>query len=117
MIVPLPSTGISRILSLCEVLEDLGGVGELAGLSMGLHMQLSELLLCIRGGEMLALVEYCRGQAHLLPLGQKVHRAPMSERKVMLKEQLGGLKILQHALRLLHNAEGHELPSMVVLEW
>jgi hypothetical protein len=39
---PLPSTGISKILGMCEILDDKGGREELFELARDLHMPFSE---------------------------------------------------------------------------
>ena len=117
MIEPLPSAGISRMLSVCEVLEDHDGQEDLGRLGEDLHVPVAELLLCLRGAELLGLVEVVRGRAQLLPLGQKVLQAGMAEKKALLKQQMLALAMFEHVLKMLENADGHELPAMVILEW
>ena len=53
---PLPSTGISKVLGLCEILDDHGGKEDVYRLAQDLHMPFGELLLVIKGAEMLGLV-------------------------------------------------------------
>src|SRR5262249_60065516 len=54
---PLPSTGISKILGMCEILDDKGGREDLFTLARDLHMPFSEVLLVIKAAEMLALID------------------------------------------------------------
>jgi NitT/TauT family transport system ATP-binding protein len=113
---PLPSTGISKILGLCEILDDHGGKEDIYRLAQDLHMPFGELLLVIKGSEMLGLVETPKGNAVLTLLGKKVLETSMNEKKALIKHQLLQLKVFKHILKLLENAEGHEVPADVILE-
>jgi NitT/TauT family transport system ATP-binding protein len=113
---PLPSTGISKILGLCEILDDHGGKEDVYRLAQDLHMPFGELLLVIKGAEMLGLVETPGGDAVLTPLGKKVLETSMNEKKALLKEQMVKLQVFKHIVRLLQNAEEHEVPAEVILE-
>jgi NitT/TauT family transport system ATP-binding protein len=113
---PLPTTGISKILGLCEVLDDHEGKEDVYRLGQDLHMPFSELLLVVKGAEMLGLVEVSGGHAVVSPLGKRVHHAPMNEKKALLKEQMLKLKVFQHVVKMLELAESHEIPADVVLE-
>jgi NitT/TauT family transport system ATP-binding protein len=113
---PLPSTGISKILGLCEILDDHGGREDIYRLAQDLHMPFGELLLVIKGAEMLGLVETPGGDAVLTPLGKKVLETSMNEKKALLKEQMVKLQVFKHIVRLLQNAEEHEVPADVILE-
>ena len=113
---PLPSTGISKILGLCEILDDHGGKEDVYRLARDLHMPFGELLLVIKGAEMLSLVETPGGDAVLTPMGKKVLETSMNEKKAILKEQMLKLKVFQHLVRMLQNAEEHEVSAEVVVD-
>ena len=113
---PLPSTGISKILGLCEVLDDHGGREDVYRLAQDLHMPFGELLLVIKGAEMLSLVETPGGDAVLTQLGSTVLGSSMNEKKALLKGQMIKLKVFQHIARMLEHADDHEVPAEVVLE-
>jgi NitT/TauT family transport system ATP-binding protein len=113
---PLPSTGISKILGLCEILDDHGGKEDVYRLAQDLHMPFGELLLSIKGAEMLGLVETPGGDAVLTPLGKRVLETSMNEKKALLKQQMLKLRVFQHFDKLLHNAKDNEVPAEVILE-
>lgn len=113
---PLPSTGISKILGLCEVLDDHGGREDVYRLAQDLHMPFGELLLVIKGAEMIGLVETPGGDAVLAPLGKRALEVSMNEKKQLLSEQMVKLKIFQHIVKLLENADENEVPAEVILE-
>jgi NitT/TauT family transport system ATP-binding protein len=113
---PLPSTGISKILGLCEILDDHGGKEDVYRLAQDLHMPFGELLLVIKGAEMLGLVETPGGDAVLTGLGKKALETSMNDKKALLKEQMLKLNVFQHVAKLLQNAAENEVPAEVILE-
>jgi NitT/TauT family transport system ATP-binding protein len=113
---PLPSTGISKILGMCEILDDKGGGEDLFALARDLHMPFSEVLLVIKAAEMLALIETPGHQAVLTEFGRKVLAAPMKDKKAMLGEQMLKLNVFQHLVKLLKSSERGELPAELLLE-
>lgn len=113
---PLPTTGIATITNLCETLKAHGGSRELYELTNDLRMAFDELLLVTRAGEMLGLVENEADTVSLTPLGNEVVDAPADGRKRLLKRQLMTLKVFQHVVKLLENAEGHRVPAEVIRE-
>src|SRR5260370_31749173 len=113
---PLPSTGISKILGLCEILDDHEGKEDVYRLAQDLHTPFGELLLVVKGAEMLGLVETPGGDAVLTPLGKSILDSKMSAKKQILKEQMLKLRLFQHFEKILKNAEKHEGPSDVILE-
>jgi len=113
---PLPSTGISKILGMCEILDDKGGREDLFALARDLHMPFSEVLLVIKAAEMLALIDTPGHQAQLTAFGKKVLGAAMHEKKKLLGEQMLKLNVFQHIVKLLTGAERGELPAELILE-
>ncbi len=113
---PLPSTGISKVLGLCEVLDDHGGKDDNYRLAQDLHMPFGELLLVIKGAEMMGLVDTPGGDALLTTLGKKVLETSMNEKKALLREQMLKLKVFQHISKLLQNADENEVPAEIILE-
>jgi NitT/TauT family transport system ATP-binding protein len=116
MIEPLPSTGISRILALCEVLDDHGGTRNVYQLCWDLHLPFGELLLVIKSAEMLALIERADGDPLLNALGKRLRQVSTNEQKALLKEQMLKLNVFQHIVKLLQNAADHQVPAQVILE-
>lgn len=113
---PLPSTGISKILGMCEILDDKGGREELFALARDLHMPFSEVLLVIKAAEMLALIDTPGHEAQLTAFGKKVLAAPMKEKKQALGAQMMKLNVFQHIVKLLQSNERGELPAELILE-
>ncbi|HEX6837683.1 MAG TPA: AAA-associated domain-containing protein [Polyangia bacterium] len=113
---PLPSTGISKILGMCEILDDKGGREDLFALARDLHMPFSEVLLVIKAAEMLALIDTPGHQAQLTAFGKKLLGAPIHEKKAQLGEQMLKLNVFQHVVKLLKSAERGELPAELILE-
>ena len=113
---PLPSTGISKILGMCEILDDKGGREDLFSLARDLHMPFSEVLLVIKAAEMLALIDTPGHEAQLTAFGKKLLAAPIHEKKSKLGEQMLKLNVFQHVVKLLTVADRHELPAELILE-
>src|SRR5262249_8565919 len=85
---PLPSTGISKSVGMCEILNDKGGGEDLFTLARDLHMPFSEVLLVIKAAEMLALIDTPGHDAQLTAFGKKTLSAPIHEKKAMLGAQM-----------------------------
>ena len=113
---PLPSTGISKILGMCEILDDKGGREDLFSLARDLHMPFSEVLLVIKAAEMLALIDTPGHEAQLTAFGKSVLAAPIHEKKKMLGEQMLKLNVFQHVVKLLQGNDRGELPAELILE-
>ena len=116
LIEPLPSTGISKILGMCEILEDKGGRLDLFELARDLHMPFSEVLLVIKAAEMLSLIDTPGHEAQMTAFGSKVLAAPIDDKKSMLGEQMLKLNVFQHIVKLLRGADRGELPAELILE-
>jgi NitT/TauT family transport system ATP-binding protein len=116
MIEPLPATGISKILGLCEIVDDKGGREDLFALARDLHMPFGEVLLVIKAAEMLGLIDTPGHEAQLTAFGGKVLQAPIREKKILLGEQMLKLNVFQHFLKLLKSTERGQLPADLILE-
>ncbi|HWE27689.1 MAG TPA: AAA-associated domain-containing protein [Polyangia bacterium] len=113
---PLPSTGISKILGMCEILDDKGGREDLFTLARDLHMPFSEVLLVIKAAEMLALIDTPGHEAQLTAFGKKILGAPIHDKKAQLGEQMLKLNIFQHVVKLLKGSDRGQLPAELILE-
>jgi NitT/TauT family transport system ATP-binding protein len=114
---PLPATGISKILGLCEILDDKGGREDLFELARDLHMPFSEVLLVIKAAEMLALIDTAGAhEAMLTPLGKQVLEAPIAGKKALLGAHMMKLNVFQHVAKLLGATAKGELPAELILE-
>jgi NitT/TauT family transport system ATP-binding protein len=113
---PLPATGISKILTLCEVLSQHGGEEGLFALTHDLHVPFAEALQVVKSGEMLQLVTTPDQRVELTPLGQEVYAADPTEKKRLLKAQVLRLHIFRHLVQLLNNAASRSVPADVIVE-
>lgn len=113
---PLPATGISKILGLCEIVDDKGGREDLFALARDLHMPFGEVLLVIKAAEMLALIDTPGHEAQLTAFGKKLLDAPIRDKKAMLGQQMIKLNVFQHFVKLLKSNERGELPADLILE-
>jgi NitT/TauT family transport system ATP-binding protein len=116
LIEPLPTTGISKLLGLCELLDDHGGEEDVFALSRDLHMAFSEILLVIKAGEMLELVETSRNQVKLTLKGSEALKATLQAKKELLRGQMLKLQVFQHIVKLLEAKPGNEVPAEVIVE-
>ena len=113
---PLPSTGISKILGMCEILDDKGGREDLFALARDLHMPFSEVLLVIKAAEMLALIDTPgpRGAAHRVRQEAPRRAHPREEGAARRADaQAQRLPARREALEV---AERGELPAELILE-
>src|SRR5437879_4393709 len=113
---PLPTTGISKMLGLCELLDDHGGQEDVFALSRDLHMAFAEILLVIKAGEMLELVDTARNQVLLTPLGKQALAATLSAKKALLRQQMLKLQVFKHIVKLLEGKPGNIVPAEVIVE-
>ena len=113
---PLPSTGVSRMLALCELLDDHGGREDVYRLAQDLHLPFTELLLAIKGAEMLGLVETPPGNVSLTELGRRAHQSALADKKALLKQQMLKLRVFQHVMKLIENSAQQQVPADVILE-
>jgi len=112
---PLPPTGISKILGLCEVLDDHGGKENIYRLSQDLHMALAELLLVLKAAHTLGLIRTPDDDAVLTELGKHAITDSLSEKKALLRQQMLKLSLFQAVVSLLERKDG-ELPADVLVE-
>lgn len=113
---PLPQSGINRILGLMELLDQRGGKEDIYKLGRELNYELGDLLLVIKGGEMLGFLNTPGGDVVLEELGKKMLKGNTNVKKKLFKEQLKKLRIFQHFIRLLEQAEEKRLEKDAILE-
>lgn len=113
---PLPNTGMTKILGLCEALDDRGGRDDVYRLARDLQLKFGELVLTIKGGEALRLLSTPGADVMLEPLGKKVIEVKMNEKKAILREQLKQLGLFQHFVQLLQQQPERSLPKDAVIE-
>ncbi|TMQ62442.1 MAG: ABC transporter ATP-binding protein [Candidatus Eisenbacteria bacterium] len=104
---PIPQVGISRIISLLEVLDDGGGRYDVFRLARDVNFELGEILRVIKAAEMLGLVETPGADVVLTSIGGKLLKARVNQRKQMLKEQIRKLPIFRAVVDALQRSDEH----------
>ena len=104
------------MLALCELLDDRGGRENVYQLAQDLHLPFTELLLAIKGAEMLGLVETPPGHVQLTELGRRAHESPLADKKTLLRQQMLKLRVFQHVMKLIENSAQGQVPADVILE-
>lgn len=83
-----PSSGVSQVFGLLDVLRAYKGKTSVAKLNMDLHLDIDDLLPPIATGELLELVTVKDGEISLTETGRKILSSKMPGRKVTISEQL-----------------------------
>ncbi len=115
-VVPLPPAGISKILGLLEIVDDHGGKEDIYKLARELRDSFGELIIIIKGAEVLGLVDTPGGDVVLEPLGKRVIETPVNEKKRLIAERIAGLPLFAHFRRYLAGREDHAASRTEVLE-
>lgn len=113
---PLPNTGMSKILGLCEALDDRGGRDDVYRLARDLQIKFGDLILTIKGGEALKLLSTPGADVTIEALGKRVIEVKMNEKKAILREQMKALGLFQHFIQLLLQQPERALPKEAVVE-
>jgi NitT/TauT family transport system ATP-binding protein len=103
LVEPLPSAQAGDILGLIEYLAPHGGTCDLFQVANDTHRTFVEVLVTVKGAEMLGLVDTPQRLVLLSPLGQRFVRAGMEERKQIWRAQvlkLGLFRVVRELLEL-----------------
>lgn len=112
----LPQTEISAILGLVELLNAKGGKEDIYKLAHELQMELGDTLTVIRAAELLGLVHTPGGDVVLEPLGKKITRSQIRERKVLMKAQILKIPVFMQATEHLKALDGQKTSRSEILE-
>src|SRR5213075_1676419 len=113
---PIPQVGISRIIGLLEVLEDAGGRYDIYRLARDINYEFGEILLVIKGAEMLELVVTPGADVVLTGTGSALLRGKVNARKKLLKEQIKKLPLFRTVIETLRQGENHRRGEDALLE-
>ncbi len=113
---PLPQIGISEILGLVELLKTKGGREDIYKLAAELSMEFGDMLTVIRAAEMLGLVNTPGGDVVIEPLGEKVTRSKINDRKQIVKAQLEKVPVFKELVSFLKEHEGLQATRNQLLE-
>lgn len=113
---PLPQTTMSKILGLCEALDDRGGKDDIYKLARDLQIKFGDLILTIKAGEMMKFFNTPGADVTLEPMGKKVIEVKMNEKKALVREQVKNLGIFQYFIQFLKNQPDREVNKEIILE-
>ncbi len=113
---PLPDCGLTWLFGLLEFLDDRGGREDGYKIARELNFKFDDLLRVMKAGEILGLVSTPAGDVVLEPLGKQFLESDVNARKLIIKEQLKQLGLIQYIVRLLRGQEDRSLTKEVVLE-
>ncbi|MGE0614434.1 MAG: AAA-associated domain-containing protein [Bacteriovoracia bacterium] len=112
----IPEVEIGKVLGLIEVLKMKDGRADIYKLATELSMEFGDTLAVVRGAELLKLVHTPGGDVVLEPLGEKVTKARINQKKIIISEQMLKLDVFQRIRDFLREKEGHEAAREEVLE-
>ena len=112
----LPETEISEVLGFLELLNSKGGKADIYKLAQELQMEFGETIEVIRGAELLQTVNTPGGDVVLEPLGEKITQSSISERKVIIKNQIEKIPLFQDVSLFLKQNDDQEVTREEVLE-
>lgn len=112
----VPHAGISEILGLVEILKSKGGTEDIYKLAAELQMEFGETLNVIRGAEIIGLVHTPGGDVVLEPLGAKIAKAKIAEKKELIGEQIKKVPVFKKIRDFLTEREDHQARRGEVLE-
>lgn len=111
---PIPAVSLSTAIGLLEVLENEGSL-ELFALGRQVDLELAQLLLVIKAGEMLGWITTAGGRVAMTSEGRGFLAADIVTRQKKLNTTLQGLFIFDRITTLLRGAANHTVDEADVL--
>jgi hypothetical protein len=94
-----PSSGVSQVFGLLDVLRAYNGKTSVAKLNIDLHLDIDDLLPPIATAELLGLLTVKNGEISLTEIGRKILSSKMPARKVIIGEQLRKVDLYKEILK------------------
>jgi len=94
-----PSSGVSQVFGLLDVLRAYTGKTSVAKLNIDLHLDIDDLLPPIATAELLELVTVKDGEISLTESGRKILSSKMPARKLIIGEQLREVDLYKKILK------------------
>jgi NitT/TauT family transport system ATP-binding protein len=113
---PIPDCQLTWVFGLLQTLEDRGGRDDGYKIARELHFKFGDLLKVMKAAEILGLVSTPDGDVVLEPLGRQFLEGDMSQRKLLIREQLKKQTLFAYLMRLLNGQEDRALSKEVLLE-
>ena len=115
-VVPVPPTGLSKVLGLLEILDDHGGKEDIYKLARELRDSFGELLLIIKAAEVLGFVDTPGGDLVMQPLGKQIIELPVNQKKKLIAGQIAKLPLFVHFRDFLLRQPDHSTSRKDILE-
>jgi NitT/TauT family transport system ATP-binding protein len=112
----IPTISLSRAIGLLEVLENEGSL-ELFELARHVDLELAQLLLVLKAGELLGWIATPAGRVEMTAAGIRFLAADIGARQKLLNGTLRGLFVFDRIEKMLEAAPGRELEEAAVLEF
>ena len=113
---PIPTISLSRAIGLLEVLENEGSL-ELFELARHVDLELAQLLLVLKAGELLGWIATPAGRVEMTAAGIRFLGAGIGARQQLLNDTLRGLFVFDRIVQMLEAAPGRELAEATVLNF
>jgi NitT/TauT family transport system ATP-binding protein len=110
----IPTVSLSSAIGLLEVLENEGSL-ELFELARHVDLELVQLLLVVKAGEMLGWITTPGGRVEMTPEGRKFLAADINTRQQLLNATLRRLFVFDLVLQMLKQSPGNEVDEAAVL--
>ena len=113
----IPKVHYSVLLGFLEILDDLGGKSDVAGIASKQDLELDDLLPILESGEMLGLIQVTAGDVSLTEKGHLFIVASPKVRKKILRETLIELDVFKKLVELIRQSENGHIIKSDVLEF
>jgi NitT/TauT family transport system ATP-binding protein len=111
---PIPSVSLTSTIGLLEVLENEGSL-ELFELARHANLELVQLLLVVKAGEMLGWITTPGGRVDMTAEGRQFLAAEIKQRQQLLNAALRHLFVFDLVLQMLKQSSSHEVDEAAVL--
>jgi NitT/TauT family transport system ATP-binding protein len=113
----IPKTHYTVLLGFVEVLDDLGGKSDVAGIASKQGLELDDLLPILESGEMLGLIQVSAGDVSITEKGHLFIVASPKVRKKMLRDVVINLDTFKKLIDLVKQSDKGYISKDEVLEF
>ena len=113
----IPKVHYSVLLGFLEILDDLGGKSDVAGIASKQGLELDDLLPILESGEMLGLIQVTAGDVSITEKGHLFIVASPKVQKKMLRDVVINLDTFKKLLDLVKRSEKGRISKDEVLEF
>jgi len=113
----IPKTHYTVLLGFVEVLDDLGGKSDVAGIASKQGLELDDLLPLLESGEMLGLIQVSAGDVSITEKGHLFIVASPKVRKKMLRDVVINLDTFKKLIDLVKQSDKGYISKDEVLEF